>query len=332
MKSRAIHELHIEPSLAPASTQRHNAALLIRIPPASCAEPGLPTTKALAHYLTRPIQRLAPFVFTVTVSIALYIGWSNRDEGHLTPETGIGYWLGIVGGTMMLLLLLYPLRKRVRFLRHLGKVPAWFRLHMLLGVLGPTLILFHSNFKLGSLNSNVALGAMLTVVASGIVGRYLYAKVHNGLYGSKSDVVEIIGDAHVLKEALGDDLAGAEAILEALHEFESIVLAPRPGVLSSLGTFLLSGFKARGIRRTVSRRADEIIAAQARRNHWSRRERRRRSRLLKTEIALYFAAVSKAARFAVYERLLALWHVLHLPLFLLLVITAILHVIAVHHY
>lgn len=332
MESRTANELRIEPSLNKEPARRHDATASCRQPTASCAAPAATTVNALAHYLTRPIQRLAPLVFALSVSTALYVGWRNRDEGHLTPESGAGYWLGIAGATMMLLLLLYPLRKRIRLLRHLGRVPGWFRLHMLLGVFGPMLILFHSNFKLGSLNSNVALTAMLIVVASGIVGRYLYAKVHNGLYGRRSDVGEIIGDAQVLKEALGEDLAGAEAILDALHDYEIKALAPRQGVLSSVSTFLLSGFRARGTHRAVLRQADIIISAQARRYRWARRERRRRLNLVRHEIALYFAAVSKATRFAVYERLLALWHVLHLPLFILLVITAILHVVAVHHY
>ena len=48
---------------------------------------------------------------------------------------------------------------------------------MVLGILGPTLIILHSNFKIGSLNSRLALFTMLVVVASGIVGRYLYSQV-----------------------------------------------------------------------------------------------------------------------------------------------------------
>ena len=334
MKSRAIHELRIEPSLTPESGDsampQHRAAQ----PPASCAAPARLTIDALAHYLTRPIQRLVPLVFAVTVLSALYVGWSNRDEGHLTPETGIGYWLGIVGATMMLLLLLYPLRKRVRLLRHLGRVPRWFRLHMLLGVLGPTLILFHSNFKLGSLNSNVALVAMLIVVASGIVGRYLYAKVHKGLYGSRSDVDEIIGDAQALKEALGEDLAGADSILEVLRDVRE------QGSGAATGRDVEPGqrFCCPASERVDARRA---VLQPGRRHHLSAgqtppveqaRTAQALERVVKNELALYFAAVGKAARFAVYERLLALWHVLHLPLFLLLVITAILHVVAVHLY
>jgi hypothetical protein len=42
--------------------------------------------------------------------------------------------------------------------------------------------------------------------------------------------------------------------------------------------------------------------------------------------------VRNTATLGVYERLFALWHVLHVPLFILLVITAIIHVVAVHLY
>ncbi len=49
-------------------------------------------------------------------------------------------------------------------------------------------------------------------------------------------------------------------------------------------------------------------------------------------MTLHLAAVRKAAAFAFYERLFALWHVLHLPLFILLILAAIIHVVAVHFY
>ena len=43
-------------------------------------------------------------------------------------------------------------------------------------MLGPVLILWHTNFKLGSINSSVALIAMLVVAASGLVGRFLHGR------------------------------------------------------------------------------------------------------------------------------------------------------------
>jgi len=59
-----------------------------------------------------------------------------------------GYYLGLVGALMMLSLLLFPLRKRIRFMQNWGRLPNWFRIHMMLGITGPLLILFHSNFRL----------------------------------------------------------------------------------------------------------------------------------------------------------------------------------------
>ena len=130
-----------------------------------------------SQYHGRLRERVVPLLFGSAVVVVLWIGWANRDDNGLTPESGIGYWLGIAGGSLMLLLLLYPLRKRIKALRTLGSVGFWFRTHMILGVIGPVLVLLHTNFKLGSINSNVALLAMLVVAVSGVVGRYLYSKI-----------------------------------------------------------------------------------------------------------------------------------------------------------
>jgi hypothetical protein len=100
-------------------------------------------------------------------------GYLLREQEFITPKQGIGYWLGITGGIMMLVLLLYPLRKRLRFLRFLGATKHWFRIHMAFGLMGPLLILYHCNFKLGSINSQVALYCMMLVAGSGIIGRHV---------------------------------------------------------------------------------------------------------------------------------------------------------------
>jgi hypothetical protein len=42
--------------------------------------------------------------------------------------------------------------------------------------------------------------------------------------------------------------------------------------------------------------------------------------------------IGRVAQFSFYERLFALWHVLHLPIFLLMIISALFHVLAVHMY
>ena len=129
----------------------------------------------------KPKRRLisAGRVFSLVVVALLYVGWNFPTERYITPKRGMGYALGIIGGSLMLLLL-YSLRKRYTWLRFLGPTPSWFRFHMVLGILGPLCILYHSNFTTGATNSNVALFAMLTVAGSGLIGRYIYAHIHHG--------------------------------------------------------------------------------------------------------------------------------------------------------
>jgi hypothetical protein len=287
---------------------------------------------AFSHYFINPLQSLGTLLFAAAVIAALYFGWINRDEGYITAESGLGYWLGIIGSLMMLLLLLYPLRKRARFLRGLGRVPAWFRSHMLLGIIGPTLIIFHANFQSKSLNATVALVFMLIIVASGIIGRYLFSKIHMGLYGSKAEIKEILTDASLMKSALGGDYEGANRLISALGHFESRILVRHSGFLSSLWAFIALSWRLQNLRGNVLHEAKAAIEAEGKRRGWGWRARHKQLKLVKEHLSIYFAAVNKAARFGVYERMFAFWHVLHMPLFFLLVLTAILHVIAVHLY
>lgn len=118
-----------------------------------------------------------------SVILAIAFGWYERDEYWYSAEYGLGYSFGIIGLTLMALLMLYPARKHWRPMSRMFPVRYWFRIHMLFGVVGPVFILFHANFGLGSLNSNVALFSMLLVATSGLVGRYVYSQIHRGLYG-----------------------------------------------------------------------------------------------------------------------------------------------------
>ncbi len=43
-------------------------------------------------------------------------------------------------------------------------------------------------------------------------------------------------------------------------------------------------------------------------------------------------AVRRVTELTTYERLFSLWHVLHLPLFFMLLVAGIVHVVAVHVY
>jgi hypothetical protein len=203
---------------------------------------------------------------------------------------------------------------------------------MMLGLIGPALILFHSNFKLGSLNSNVALGSMLTVAASGLIGRYLYRQVHLGLYGRKMEISEILADIEGLKRAIGGDLPFFDDVRTKLDAYAKRAMADRGGALARLVGLFALRFRSARRRRQLEAEVARVLALERRSRRWARRTARKRAAEVRRLLRLYFAAVNKAATFAFYERLLSLWHVLHVPLFILLILTAIVHVIAVHLY
>ncbi|NNJ71993.1 MAG: hypothetical protein HKP09_02300, partial [Enterobacterales bacterium] len=162
------------------------------------------------------IQNAAFYLYVMSIVIILGLGWSLRNEYWLNAEYGAGYAFGIIGGVLMLMLLLYPVRKHWRRARNWFHIKHWFRMHMILGILGPVLILFHSNFHIGSLNSTIALTCMLLVASSGLIGRYAYRKVHRGLYGERVRFSELTKEYTEQKEHLSSSNEYADPAYQAL--------------------------------------------------------------------------------------------------------------------
>jgi hypothetical protein len=314
------------------------------------ARPLSPTTPANAQRTATPPRRPSPPAVDLTeesrirwwrltpartgfalTAVLICFGMQLPLARWLSPERGIGYLLGIVGGSAMLLLLVYPARKRLPWLASIGSVKTWFQVHMVLGVVGPLFILYHANFSLGATNSNVALFAMLIVSGSGVVGRYFYSRIHAGLYGHKTTRAELQASA----EELRAKLAGASFVpdlLTALDAAErrltqrsdkSLAILVRPFTVTArmwLERARLRRSAARELRAVAAR--SRVVAE--RHAHFERAVRR--------YIARRLQASRQVAEFEAYERLFSLWHVLHLPLFFMLLIAGVVHVVAVHVY
>lgn len=271
-------------------------------------------------------------VFAILATLALVLGWWLPTERYITPERGIGYSLGIIGGSSMLLLLLYSARKRVRWLQFLGPVARWFRGHMVLGIVGPLCILYHSNFSLGATNSNVALWSMLTVAGSGLVGRYIYARIHHGLYGRKLSLKELQDGVEGLRAA-GNSINFLPELVPRLEECEKTLLAsgPRQPVLGFAKPVIVAihSIAARLRLHGYIRRA---LRAAARQSPALAGERKRLRRAAFSYVDKRLLATRRVAEFQGYERLFSLWHALHMPLIFMLLIAGIVHVIAVNVY
>ena len=266
------------------------------------------------------------------IAVFVVAGWLVRDLKLITPEEGTGYWLGIIGGSLMLSLLLYPLRKRIRFLHRLGTTRSWFRLHMILGLVGPLLVLYHCNFQLGSFNSRVALYCMLLVAGSGIVGRHFYAAIHRGLYGRRLTLSELQTELLQSTEKSHGLAKLMPRLVARLEKLSAELLGCK--VTRSLGI-------ARSIRWTFTHRfvrwsllwtARRELRAAAVVSEVVAKDRKRLYRNTARYIRDYTKLMGRVAQFTFYERLFAVWHVLHLPIFFVMVLSALVHVLAVHMY
>lgn len=265
-------------------------------------------------------------------AIAIAIGYIGRDSRRLFAEHGLGYALGVVGSLLILTLLLYPLRKRFKFLKVLGQVRNWFRVHMILGVVGPLAILYHSNFSFGSINSTAAMIAMLLVAGSGLVGRFLYQKIHHGLFGRKASLKELLAGVKLTTEGAGASAQFVPNLLQILAEYDRGVLKPPTGLWQCMTLPAKLSLKTRsGYRHIVAQIAAQLDM-QARTSDVVAQHRDRLLELTSAFVKEHLNRVRRVANFVAYERLFALWHKVHKPFFYLLLVTAIVHVIAVHTY
>jgi hypothetical protein len=273
-----------------------------------------------------------PLVWTLVVAVVIWWGSHAHLERYITPQRGFGYWLGISGGSMMLLLLLYSARKRFTWLRWMGAISSWFEFHMFLGVVGPILILFHSNFKLGATNSNVALFSMLLVAGSGVVGRYLYTRLHMRL-DEHVDTLEQLKEVGARLRRQADSIMVLPGVLDVLEQVEQrLIVVPKRvrGRFLLLFTGAYRMAKARYLVRTEIRRA--VHKAQRTDSSLIARHAPRIGQLTRQYAYRRLDAARRMTEYQMYARLFSFWHVLHIPLFFLLLLAGIVHVVAINVY
>ena len=303
-----------------AATQSHIESLKIDQRQNSGVKLGI------KYLLLKPVKFIYTHLFIISLTAIIVFGWLKRDNNYLSAETGTGYSLGIIGGSLMLILLLYPLSKRFALLTRWIPIRYWFGIHMLFGIIGPTMILFHSNFHLGSMNSSIALFSMLLVALSGLVGRYIYTHIHHGLYGSRVSLKELKQDTENNHTTLLNMIEMNESIHEQLSIMEAKAIKPYTGILQSLLDVIYLGVSAKHLKLKV------ILALKNSLKYKSKSKVREKNKLVIKSVNRYTLALRHMAAFKLYERLFSLWHILHLPIFIMMIITAVIHIFAVHLY
>ncbi len=100
----------------------------------------------------------------------------HEDYALLAPGHLVGHGYGIVGSALILTNLLYLARRRlVRWA--LGSMNGWLNLHVATGLVGGLLIVFHSTFQMRNAMTTASMWAMVIVLVTGLIGRFIFALV-----------------------------------------------------------------------------------------------------------------------------------------------------------
>ncbi|MBK8192557.1 MAG: hypothetical protein IPK76_04930 [Lewinellaceae bacterium] len=236
----------------------------------------------------------------------------HPDHANFKPSGIYGHGLGIVGTLLILIgVFSYIARKRYKSLARLGRLKYWLEFHIFLCSVGPVMVLFHTAFKFGGIVS-ISFWSMVAVVASGVIGRFIYIQIPRTIEGRELSLSEV----QSLKSNVEDILVGSYG-LDAAHSgtiLESIRVAPR-----AKGGNLLSGMinKYFEDKKTI-RRVKKIL----RDNHLPQTHVLQISRLIKREISLN----NRIERLQTMQKLFKYWHVAHLPFAIIMLIIMVVHV------
>lgn len=227
------------------------------------------------------------------------------------PGGRIGHPLGWAGSAMMILMLLYSVRKRMRAMRNAGAIGVWLDYHILLGICGPVFVILHSSFKVHGLVA-LSFWSMIVVALSGVLGRYLYRQIPRSRAGDELSLSEV----HELDEALSGRLV-EEFGLEpaAIEELDQIARQGAAGKRSLTLLILSLPLDALNLRRRLRRFRKHHPEVQRGVRRAFERATRRKAQLHR-----------RIAMWGRLHRLFHYWHVVHKPFAVIMYLFMVVHV------
>lgn len=269
------------------------------------------------------------FLFIIGLAAVAAIGLRNFDYyllpfqerpfhpnyDLLKPSGFESHGYGIVGTAMIMFgVILYSSRKRIKSLKQIGKIKYFLEFHIFLCLVGPMLVLYHTTFKFGGIVS-VSFWSMMAVVASGVIGRYLYIHIPKNIGGNELSSKEIEEENRSLLNSLRDDAGLSIATIQFI---DSVGTPKKPvAMMTTMEIFsfiMQSDFKRRKQIRSIRR----ILEKQGIDKH-----------KIKEVLTIARDRVVLLQRIAFLEKLRQIfhyWHVIHLPFSIIMFIILIVHV------
>jgi hypothetical protein len=227
------------------------------------------------------------------------------------PAGQAGWPLGVIGSSMMVVMLLYTVRKRIRLFRHWGALARWLDIHIYLGVVGPLLVVLHSSFKVHGLVA-LSFWSMIAVAVSGVLGRYLYLQIPRTRAGEELALADLEKEDRALGERLRSEFRLDDALLKRLDALAGEA-PPSAGLGSAVfGLFsaqLLLPFRLRAFEREWRGGGRQALGELVR--------VARRKTVVRRRIVFWEAL----------HRLFHYWHVIHKPFAVVMYVFMVVHVV-----
>ena len=226
------------------------------------------------------------------------------------PGRPVSLWLGWVGLGLMIIMNVYSMRKRITFMQGWGKLSDWLNFHVFCGLVGPTFILFHCNFKVRGI-VGISFWSMMISFLSGIVGRYFYVQILKGKQYFESEADRHEAQLSKLLESKKTQTSDDEkrkykqlALAHAgLHSEDADTLNPVAALMHVIAGDFRMAFKNPERAHSWPVATEYILAGYA--------LNKRRSLFLQP-----------------FQKLMGYWHTFHFPFAMFMYIAALIHVIA----
>jgi len=247
--------------------------------------------------------------------ITLAYGLVQRVTGSI-PAAGslFGHGIGILGFILMVATeTLYTLRKSSRRARW-GRMAEWLHFHIFTGLVGPYMVLLHTAWTFNGLAGALTL-LTVVIVASGVIGRYIYTAVPRTPDGAVLEAEELERQSRAAGSELQQRIAEQPELAGLLSGLLSLSSQPVSPGLTLVFARSFGDWKYRWQQRQAVRRLPAAVRSQA--------EQLAGLQLRQRQLLRQVASLVTARRY------LGLWRAIHMPIGAVLFTTALIHIGAV---
>ncbi len=236
---------------------------------------------------------------------------SHPAHAFLRPAGPWGHGVGIVATLFMLSNFLYVVRKRWARLKGVSTIRTWLTFHQFVGFMSPLVIGFHAAFQSNNALATITTVSLATVVATGVVGRFIFGFVPSG-QGQ-------LGALDNLARRYAELKASAEATLEGtVSDLVEVGDVLRHATATSVDHSLLAFLVHQPWRRLQDfldlRRIRRVFVQEAYFDEFA--ETFRALRVLQAQVTFYRGL----------KRLMGVWRVMHVVLAVALVVLIATHI------